>query len=193
MTIFTKHYTACPVVRRESITFVEHGFIGGRHIEVPFTREILWVRESSATIHTRHKGHDIDTHGTFNDFYGFLSSFKGAVTDDAKRIAKALAVDIGAAFTVDVDFVIDDVPMMEIPPEHPHYEKPREGYKRALWQAPPYGSRWVIKGGDERLERREVASAKALWSSGKHELGVVSDDAAALLAQWELEAQEVVP
>lgn len=174
-----------PVVRTETLRLFEFVEAGGTRQLFPFEREIVWVRESETKIMLRLDAFDVDESSTFTDFYGFLTSLTGAITDDVKRMAKSWKLKQGERFAVELDTVITDKPLL------PCNEPPFAGRKayRTL-----YGKRWLtsdvpVKVWDDGLKEYatlkeiEVANVKAIYSTRRHPIGVIPKDVAAWIAE----------
>ena len=71
--------SCCPVVQREQRTFTERVTVGGELREIPYEREVLWVRISESTIQLRHKGRLVKEGDGYNDFDGFMTSVAWAL------------------------------------------------------------------------------------------------------------------
>jgi hypothetical protein len=78
-----------PISKIETLQLWQHAEVGGAIALVPFVREITWRRESETVCKLLHRGAEVDTLKTFNDFYGYLTSLESAAEyapHDLKRM-----------------------------------------------------------------------------------------------------------
>lgn len=174
-----------PVVRTETLKLFEFVEAGGTHQLIQFEREIVWIRESTTQVMLRLDSFDVDESSTFTDFYGFLTSLTGAITDDVKRMANHWKLKQGERFAVELDTVITDLPLL------PCNEKPFAG--RTAYRS-LYGKRWLTSDVPAKvwedgikeyasLKEIEVANVKAIYSTRRHPIGVIPEDVAAWVAE----------
>lgn len=79
--------TSCPIVKTQFLGLVEKlNTSSGVPAFTSFNKQIVWVRESSATVAMFYKGEFIKSFNTNNDFYGYLTSIKLAILDAEKMM-----------------------------------------------------------------------------------------------------------
>jgi hypothetical protein len=61
----------------------------GRREMVAFDQEVIWIEETEAVVAFMHGGEEVETFGTYSDFYGYGTSVcgKGGAIGTARRIA----------------------------------------------------------------------------------------------------------
>ena len=79
--------TSCPVVKTQTLNLVEKlATAAGTPAFSTFSKKIVWVRESSATVAMFYKGELIKHFDTSNDFYGYLTSIKLSIINAEKMM-----------------------------------------------------------------------------------------------------------
>lgn len=177
-------YTSGPVVRTEKLKLFEFVEVGGTRQMIPFEQEIVWVRESETKLVMRLDEFDIDDGSTMNDFYGFLTSLSGAITE-VMRFGLRWKLKQGERFAVELDTVIHERPLL------PCDEEPFAGRKayRSLSGKHWYTSDVPEKVWDDKykqypaLKAIEVANVKAIYSTRRHPIGVIPEEVAAWIAE----------
>ena len=189
--------TLCPVVRDDTMRLFERVEIDRQYRYFPITKRILWVRESEAKIVLRHDGIDVDDRGTRNDWYGFLSSVTGAVQDEIPRLAAHYKIGVGDRLSVDLDVTLTDTPYLEDTSPEAREDSRRWGgqtYRKSYQCVPGYyngGKWWYLTDEDVKgqqtptLEAVKVFEGRAVYSTGKHLLGVLPPELAAWVKQEE--------
>lgn len=190
----TKAYRSGPIVKREHAELFDEAWVGGRYVKVPFERDIVWIRTSRATVLLRHKGNEVRELIALHDihFY-FLTAPRTAIRTDVWRAVRDYGIEPGDALTVDVDIVVSDEPLCEIPPKHPAYEPPKEDRATAYFE-PRYDHRWRRRSNEERVVAVTVHEEQAVWSSARHlsvPEGVIPADVEKVLAELERAAAEL--
>lgn len=102
--------SCCPVVRNETMTLWVEIDVPGRRELVPFEREILWIRESSTELRLVHRGAEIVQDGSYNDFYGFLTSLENR---EGKDLFRRYKIKRGDTLQLVATTTITDAPHLE--------------------------------------------------------------------------------
>lgn len=106
-------YSKCPVVKEENIKLLERVVVGsGKIAFVPFTQKLMWLRESEAHISYWHNNKVFKEGSTFNDYYGFLTSYQNAL-DELQDTLKHFAIDEYSSLEVRIYVSIDETPVLE--------------------------------------------------------------------------------
>jgi hypothetical protein len=151
----TKFYSLCPIVRRETLKLTHPATVPGMGpVTIPCDKEIVWVRESESQIVLRHKGHDVKEDSTYSDFYGFTTSFEGAV-GAARKLARELEVDSHSTLSVEIVFSVYDVPALQL--------KNTDNFIKQPEFANLTSSRWELDG--QWLKNRPVIEAQTIWTT----------------------------
>jgi hypothetical protein len=137
-----KHNSICPVIRDEEMRLFERFVVGDTFQFLPFTKRILWLRESETKIVLRHDENVLSNRSTLNDFYGYLTSLEEAVKD-AKRLANEFAIGVGDRLSVDLFLQISEIPVMEDASKN-DFAGAKNAYGKQWLSVPSYGNgqRW---------------------------------------------------
>lgn len=76
----SQEFTTAGRVSRKSVETLwgEARHPSGKREMVSFEQEIIWIEETESVVAFVHGGEDVETFGTFNDFYGYGTSSCGA-------------------------------------------------------------------------------------------------------------------
>ena len=102
--------SCCPVVRTETMKLWTEVAVPGKRELFPFERTILWVRESSTELRLMHRGIEIASAGTYNDYYGFLTSLD---CREGKDCFKRYGLKRGDTLQLVATTTITDEPLLE--------------------------------------------------------------------------------
>jgi hypothetical protein len=185
--------TVCPIVRRETLRLFERVEVAGESRFVPFEKEILWLRESETTLTARHRGVTIKEVGTCNDYYGYLSSLTGYITDDIPKMAARLKIDPASELSIDLSLTISDRPVLEDLSEEGIRHNAHPNYRRQYLEVPRYArnQKWWYTSDkpltEEKYSARPVLESRIVLENpcaystlGRSDLGAIPED----LAKW---------
>lgn len=183
------HHSRGPVIKRETMQLFERATIAGQLQFVPFEREILWVRESSAKVYLRHRGVEISPLATFNDFYGYLTSVQHAVLE-APRYHEQFKIQQDDALTIEIELSVCDRPLLE--DTSPAGVEHNRQWARRQYLASDHG--WYTSdqprddGRYPRLETRVFVNHELVWTTplgyfGQARVEALSDEVSHLFPQ----------
>lgn len=107
-----KVLSCSPIFKSEEAELVEYVVANHHPVLIPFTRKIMWIRESESTVSFWHAGKEIKSSSTFNDFYGYLTSIDSAIKD-AKKLAKVYSVNEDSTLEIRVELTVYEKPVVE--------------------------------------------------------------------------------
>lgn len=77
--------------------------------------EVSWYRESDSTVRVMHGGKEVEQCGSWNDFYGFLTSIPSAIKQAEDRAAY-YGIGMRSTATVEVTVIVTDKPGLDPKP-----------------------------------------------------------------------------
>lgn len=104
--------TGCPVVRESNEVFVQHVTVGTERRRLEHTQRILWIAESEAQMQFLHGGAELKTGSTFNDFYGFCTSFQ-RLEDDLAALCQRYSITADSTLELIVLATLFHTPAIE--------------------------------------------------------------------------------
>lgn len=159
-------HTGCPVVKRSQEIFVQRINIGGEPRRVEFTKDILWIQASEVTVQFLHGGQVLKEGRTYNDFYGYLTSFdreacRVCEISEQYSITSESSLELVLLATVFLD------PATETKETIKNNRDKPSNYKSMYAYVPDDWRKEVIENGDTfypQLERI-VLGSDVVWSS----------------------------
>lgn len=161
-------YTSCKIAKRTQEALGQWADIGGERKRIEFTKEILWLQESESQVLYMHGGKVLKDASINNDFYGYLSSIKGAI-EEAEAAASRFGVTQQSSLDVVVQTKVFLDPVMEIKETSEYNRTKKDTRKEQYAYVPNDWRKEVVVEGERQwpaLERVELAT-EIVWSS-KH-------------------------
>ena len=181
-------YSACPVVRRTTETFVERLMVGGERQTFHFDREIVWLQESEAMLRFVHGGKEIKHGSTHTDFYGYLSAAEHLV-DEGERTAQAFGVTTESSLAIEVVARLYQRPVIE-PDEARRHNLTKPANHKARWGYVPDDWRKDVLVDGETISRpfAQIELAEEVVWTSKQTAGENKAILTAFQARWAVHA-----
>jgi hypothetical protein len=188
-------YTFCPVVRAETMNLFDLVTVGGRERYVPFEKRILWVRESFADVRVRHRSRTVTEVASLFDYRGYLTCLETAIEREVAEWHERLEMQHGDTLRIDVDLRIEEVPLLADTSREGIEHNARWDRKQYLAVPNEFPTWWFLsdKSGEgggypPRLERKQTALCAGLYTTARHQPGVIPPEIKHLIATLRAEA-----
>lgn len=199
-------FSAAPVVHRETAPLIRRTAdpVAETVRLAPFEANLLWLRDTEASLRLVHRGAMVKELATYNDYYGFLRSVDGAL-EDAPGLCDSYRVTSDSELALQLDLVVIDTCVL------PALEEKAWGHKAAYrrlnwndtwwrhdaevltaWDASLPEERPRLLGKLEMIppEPRQVATHIGLWHSLRDGAEpVLNQEALAILSDLRQDAQ----